>query len=169
MSFLISSPSSLSEMDQNVSVKIFLHSCYHGHLNQSLLRPLTFKLLAIKNGALLFLSDKLTDTSLCFHHSFLLLLQGLAQYVTYAVQGFKLEALTIPWFFPKESPITRIQGEAGFVIDPRRCHSGQIQTAHLICYFRMSQLVGKWLSWSSAKHLFICLTSFFPLPFQILP
>lgn len=56
---------------------------------------------------------------------------------------------------------TRIQGEAGSIIDSRSYHSGQTDTAILLCYFGMSLLFGRILPQSSTKPLFIYLTSFF--------
>lgn len=95
----IFTPSSLSEMAHNVSVKI-LRSCYHGHLTQSLFRPFHWLqncLLSRIESYYPYLKSSLSHH--CFHLLFLLLPYGLAQDVTCAVQGFELKALIILWFF----------------------------------------------------------------------
>ena len=151
-------------MVQNVSVKILLNSCYHDHLTQSLFRPLHWLqncLLSRMDTYYPYLKSSLQHHFPISH--FFSLPKGW-------LRIWHVQYSTASWCFSVESPNTRIQEEGDSVIGSRRCHSGQIYTALLLCYFGMSLLFGKKiLSGSSIKPFFTYLTNAFPSPFQILP
>lgn len=110
---------------------------------------LSFKLLAIKNGSLLSLSEKFTITSLLTLSPFLLFPQSLAQNVTESFQGCELKVLVSASLFlhsTMKSHSIVTQWQAGFVTYSRS-HSGQTFLASVVS-LRCHCFLGWPLSWS---------------------